>query len=239
MSRKANIDRLLSVNATYKIPLLQKAFANRQLREADDLLYAEIKSVLENLRSVLDYAFHDLVMITPTISSPGAGDNFYFPFAHPRTKTGKAKSKTDILNDFGSKPLVPELKRHHPFIYSALLNVQGEQWLSDLIVSVNDQKHNDAVKLGEKWMHVTPDGTTPVVKAIEGTVFENCTFAAGSNAVDITIKAGGPVPPHLRPFVKIVEEIGETSFCDWIHRLTGWNAKVTRLLDTIYTHYPV
>ncbi len=240
MSRKASIDRLLRVNATSRIPSLRVAFANRCLRDADDLLYADIKSVLENLRSVLDYTFHDLVAIIPTVSSPGSGDTLYFPFAHPITKAGKAKSRTDILNDFAHKRMVPELKRYHPSIYGILLGVQGEQWLSDLIKSVNDQKHNDTVKLGEKWMHINPDGINPVVKAGEGVVFENCTFAAGGNTLKPgKIGASLPVPSHLKPFIRIIEEGADSSFDAWINRLAEWNINVTGLINVIYAHYPV
>src|SRR5262249_12394235 len=140
-------------------PLIQESFARRgQSPMANKLLYAEIKSVLENLRSVLDYAAHDIEEAVKPVASAPKGTDVYFPFVHPVSMKGKRKSEAEIRNEFKTKPFVQETSQRLPKVFAVLESVQGQQWLSDLIEEVNPQKHNNRACLGAKEVHIGSGG---------------------------------------------------------------------------------
>ena len=61
-------------------------------------------------------------------------------------------------------PTIKELKSQHPDIYTVIKSVQGKDWLSKLIKMVNQQKHQEEVRLGTDAVRVGPLDGPSVMK---------------------------------------------------------------------------
>jgi hypothetical protein len=233
MSRKMDIDRLLRLNRQQRIPAIARNWENRGEQAAQDAIYGDIKAVLESLRSVLDFAYRDLEDAAGRLHT----QDLYFPFVHPVGRNGTVKTKAGILTEFHQKPLVPEIKRAHPAVYDSLRAVQGEQWLSEMIKTVNPQKHERLDALGTRYLL----GSSLPIKIFGGGGFN---IASGSTVYFQGVKVTGPavicpekpIPASAAPAFYQSETLDEPSFKEkWIERLKDWNNRITDLIDQIYS----
>jgi hypothetical protein len=234
VTRKIDIDRLLRLNSDQRIPSIRKHFATRSDPASQDAIYGDIKSVLENLRSVLDYAFQDIAELL----GRGRGEDLHFPFAHPESRNGVSKSHAAVVNEFKQRLLVREIERDHPRIFNALEAVQGARWLSELIATVNPQKHDRPDRLGPRYIQSRYGNVT----IHEGARLE---LGPGARLIDdapvigpLTLTPGVPLVGQLASF-SLVESIDAPDFeARWIDRLESWNSQIASLIGAIYLAFP-
>ncbi len=237
MNRKNDVERLLRVNSNQRLPAIKQNYGSAKSSAAQDALYADIKSVLENLRSVLDYVYQDIRGITATISSP---PNLYFPFVHPISLAGKQQLPSQIQAAFDQKPLVRELKSQHPGIYQTLQQVQGEQWMSEMFQTVNPQKHDKLDPLGMRIVRSVNGGLT-ILEGGSATVLPGITLTVDGHRIKgpAYISPGTPIPNEHKQVLFILDKIDAIDFeTKWIKRLEHWNAQTEALTATIYACFP-
>ena len=126
-------------HARAELPKIHQAYAQSlEAKEVKRHLLVEIKNLLENLRSALDFAAHGL--FEKYGSSPKASPNIYFPYAPlDRTRTDFEKSKR-------IEACIPGLAASRPDIVAALMDMQhfgsgGHRWLPEFMDLNNENKH--------------------------------------------------------------------------------------------------
>ncbi len=132
-SRKHDIDALVSkIKSQYaNIEKLYNASLHKQEIGSD--LKIEVKSYLENARSIFDYCAHDIAAVLDITK-----DNIYFPIV------GKDK---DVNSFDGSvNRNLPGLKSKSQNLFEYLESFQpyheGNSWLADFSTVTNDHKHS-------------------------------------------------------------------------------------------------
>lgn len=102
-------------------------------------LQIDIKNMMENLRSSLDYLAHDIyeevIMPARKLTWLKELDKVYFPYG---------KNENDFKSRIGAS--LPNLGWLHPIIYTLIENLQfhksGDNWLYQFCEIVNEKKHN-------------------------------------------------------------------------------------------------
>lgn len=123
-----------------------KASSDESIKE---ILKPKVKSVLEHLRSCLDYCAHDIYdMIYKPNDGLTEGErsklNVYFPYGN-------------TINNFHSslgRSGFKDLKNKNNQVYLLLTSIQpfhcNNKWLVDLCKTTNDIKHNELIKQDRK-----------------------------------------------------------------------------------------
>ncbi len=131
-------------------------------------LRIDIKNVMENLRSALDYMAQDVAM---TISNRKTNNTalrkkIYFPYG---------KNKQDY--DSSIKRNLPDLETVRPDIYSLIEGIQlhtcGNAWLYDFCQILNENKHNSLspqTRTSQKAYSVGLPGKFPAISAPAGEI---------------------------------------------------------------------
>ncbi len=238
MNRKTDIDRLVR-SAREDLQVIQNNLLTRTQKTSFDRIKTKIKSVLEHLRSALDYAVHDIAQLAPAGALP---KKIYFPYIHPIDKLGNQKTSAGIIHEFAKESQYGYLHQHiakiNAPLYKELEAVQGQQWLSDLIEAVNSQKHQSLVKLGEPQIH---DGSGLVLLG-EGSAFiadSGATVRIDGQRIQtpFEVRVGSSIPQELAAIFYETEEIEESRFkMEWVDRLKDWTDKTESLLNTLYRH---
>jgi len=108
-------------------------------KEIPTSLQIDVKNMMENLRSALDYLANDIYdeLIHPTLIAAGKEGikNVYFPYG---------KTENDFKSSVGLN--LPNLENIHPAIYKIIEEAQkhqsGGEWLHQLCSIVNEKKHD-------------------------------------------------------------------------------------------------
>ncbi len=129
-------DDLYKIESKYKDALKDKTIP--------DSLRIDIKNLLENLRTILDYLAHDIYeqKIQPSRRANGKQDidnkKIYFPYG---------KTLNDFRSSVGSR--LPELDSIDRGIYSLIESIQpylaGDNWLCDFCDITNEKKHRSLI----------------------------------------------------------------------------------------------
>jgi len=133
MSRKKSITALIKKCRDSMESLKNDYQASLHAKEVSEELKIDIKNIIENLRSCLDYIARDVheKFISGT---PG---RFYFPIRHTSTEFQQA-----IARDFC------DLDKLAPGVYGTIENVQpyNDEWLGKFNRLNNNNKHEDLVE---------------------------------------------------------------------------------------------
>ncbi|MFT6467487.1 MAG: hypothetical protein ACJARQ_000640 [Oleispira sp.] len=120
-----------------------------------------LKNILENLRSVLDYAAQDMQSKLKSLTRNKIPDKVYFPYGQ---KENHFKNSV--------KRNLPNLSEYMESIYSLIQDMQpfksGDPWLVDLCGLTNDAKHNNLSKTENKKSRTIYQGGMPLVEVGEG-----------------------------------------------------------------------
>lgn len=137
MSRGSSIDALLRKSDGAMSQLEEDYRKSLDAKTVSEELKIDIKNILENLRSSLDYLARDIHEKYATKSAK----RLYFPIRHTRKEFEEA-----IARDFSGLEIVA------PEVYSALERVQpyNEPWLGEFNSLNNNNKHQDLVEQTKK-----------------------------------------------------------------------------------------
>jgi hypothetical protein len=106
--------------------------------ENGEINRVDIKNMLENMRSILDYLAQDILRSFKTRCGKKIKDKIYFPYGEKKSHFEKS-----------IKDNLPGLNDYMPDVYGIIEGCQGyvcnNSWLHDLCYLTNDVKHN---KLG-------------------------------------------------------------------------------------------
>ncbi|HBU07300.1 MAG TPA: hypothetical protein DEB09_04420 [Candidatus Magasanikbacteria bacterium] len=102
-------------------------------------LQIDVKNMMENLKSALDYLAHDIYEIVIMPARKATGDkeieNIYFPYG---------KTENDFKSGVGKS--LPKLDSLQPTLYNTIENIQphksGNDWLYSFCQILNEKKHN-------------------------------------------------------------------------------------------------
>ena len=141
--RKSDIEELFEeINSNLSIVenKYRNAYSDNQIKE---LVRVKVKSILEHLRSCLDYLAHDIyekVYLNTDIKNQDSSNlKIYFPYG----KTNNSFEK-NLSRNF------TDLKIKNSEIYSLIASVQlfscGNDWLYNLCNLTNNNKHNALTK---------------------------------------------------------------------------------------------
>jgi len=122
---------LLQIEAQY-----QKALEEQTISTS---LQIDIKNMMENLRSVLDYLANDIYdnVLMPARKATGEKEiqNIYFPYG---------KTENDFKSGLGKS--LPQLDSLQPTLYKIIEGIQphksGNDWLYQFCQILNEKKHN-------------------------------------------------------------------------------------------------
>jgi len=151
------------------------------------LAKVELKNILENLRSVLDYLSGDILSSlkrkTKSIKLP---DKVYFPYGQRENHFKKSIKRN-----------LPSLKEEIPEIYNLLRNIQpfvsNDNWVVDLCSLTNDAKHNQLSKTINKKSIMTRIGRSFKISGAHN-VFKN-NYENGRKLDDVVTDESGM--PHV------------------------------------------
>lgn len=137
--RESDIDSLLShvegdltqIKSTYEQSLREKNIPAS--------LQIDVKNVMENLRSCLDYMAQDIVenLIVPHRISSGLSDlkRVYFPYGKDKQSFDRSVSRN-----------LPDVEAIAPIVHALIESIQphscGSTWLYDFCSILNENKHN-------------------------------------------------------------------------------------------------
>ncbi len=131
-------------------------------------LRIDIKNVMENLKSALDYMAQDVAVMISNQKANNAAlrKKIYFPYG---------KNKQDY--DFSIKKNLPDIEITRPDIYSLIEDIQphicGNAWLYDFCQILNENKHNSLspqTRTSQKAYKVGLPGKFPVISAPAGEI---------------------------------------------------------------------
>lgn len=137
--RKEQVTALLE-HADNDLKQIERAYTQAlKEKEIPPSLQIDVKNLMENLRSALDYIAHDVyeIVIKPARDKSGNKEieRIYFPYG---------KTQTDFNSRLGS--CLPELNSLDTTIYSAIESIQphvsGDSWLYDFCTILNQKKHD-------------------------------------------------------------------------------------------------
>jgi hypothetical protein len=156
MSNESNIEALISRSQKDLAKVEADYTSSLTAKSVSDDLKIDIKNLLGNLRSALDYLAHDM---RDTHCAPGSGaSRFYFPIAQ------SASDFAGIMRNW-----YPGLETAAPDLYKYLESVQpyhGDhtRWLSEFNKLNNGNKHEQLVeqtRTETEWIEVkSPGGST-------------------------------------------------------------------------------
>lgn len=195
-----------------------------------------LKTILQNLRAVLDYVAHDIEESTrpPNLSVP---NDLHFPFVHPiDRKTGAVISAQAIDAQFCIKLAAkyPGMQTAKPTVYAALRQIQGAPWLSEFIKVVNEIKHNARPELGRREIRYAENVIVRggYIRMQVGPIFNGEVIKE-----ETVIDPQGKVSEEFcaRHGITIWEAVEPAAFKnDWIARVTLWNDETKKLVESIY-----
>jgi hypothetical protein len=139
--------------------------------------------------------------------------------------------------------MLKKLETAHPKIYDVILRVQGQDWLSKVINAVNPQKHNDAVRLGDKQMTIGPPGA-PMIHLEETAAIHlkgGHQIITGDKVIEgmDVLTTATPLPAEYRDVVRVHEVVDEATFrAQWLDSLEVWNERMSQLIEDIYRPWP-
>ena len=131
--------RELLSHARHEFPKIRKAYAESlEAKEVKRPLLVEIKNLLENLRSALDFAARGVFELHG--SSTQAKRNIYFPYAR------LDQNRTDFEKSKRIETCIPGLTRSRPDIVDAFMEMQhfgarAYPWLPEFMDLNNENKH--------------------------------------------------------------------------------------------------
>jgi hypothetical protein len=207
----------LICHAKANLPPIEREYAASLHRKSiDPVLRIEVKNLMENLRSSLDYLARDIYeglgMSTPDIIK------VYFPYG---------KDRQDFMSSIGNR--LPTLNAVNPNLFSIVESAQphkcGSAWLYNLCRIVNDNKHNqlDAQTKTEQMSYdVGLPGKEPNISADAGAVRAREVIIDGK-LVPFDTTSWTPIPvPGL-----------QTTITKWVSfHFTGTGVEVLPLLNT-------
>lgn len=133
MKRRKDVEELLEYVKTSLVTVKTVYDQSLELKEIPGRLCVQVKNVMENLRSALDYMALDVYESLP--NQKNSKPKIYFPYG---------KDKVDF--DSMVKKYFSSLEVVNPDIYFLLENMQpykqGSTWLCDLCQITNDHKHD-------------------------------------------------------------------------------------------------
>jgi hypothetical protein len=183
--------------------------ASLQSKKINPALQIDVKNLMENLRSVLDYLAHDVYekVVQPSRVSSDEKDikDIYFPYGKEEDSFKSGVSKC-----------LPKLDTLSPNVFLLIERVQphkcGNNWLYDLCTILNQNKHDS---LSPQEQHVTgqsyqigPRGGSPAISAPAGAIkAPPGAIRIGNQPVIFDSNTGIPIPtPGLE--VKVTTWIG-------------------------------
>lgn len=133
MSRKKSIEALIKKSRDSMASLKNDYQASLKAKEVSEELKVDIKNILENLRSCLDYIARDVYEKFIT----GKPERLYFPIRHTTNEFQQA-----ISRDY------PDLDHLAPNVYAIIEQVQpyNDPWLGKFNRLNNDNKHENLVE---------------------------------------------------------------------------------------------
>lgn len=187
-------------------------------------LRIDIKNVMENLRSALDYMAQDVAITISNRKSNNAAlrKKIYFPCG---------KNKQDY--DSSIKKNLPDLEIVRPDIYSLIEDIQphtcGDTWLYDFCQILNENKHNSLspqTRTSQKAYSVGLPGKFPAISAPAGGII------ALSGEISI---AGIPVKFDLNTGIPHQTSGLEVAVTTWVSFVfQGTSVEVYPLLQTAF-----
>lgn len=100
-----------------------------------EICKVDVKNSLENLRSILDYIAHDILLGLKTKSRDKLSDKVFFPYGQRKNHFKNSIQKN-----------LPKLDQYLPDVYEVIEKHQyfkcKDNWLYDLCFLTNDAKHN-------------------------------------------------------------------------------------------------
>lgn len=181
MSRQLDVEMLLA-SARDQYEDIYEAY-DKALRDESLDLRVSVKNLMENLRSALDYMAHDIYESCCQTAQLASGKpeprDIYFPYG---------SSEADFRSRVGSS--LPGLRALAPNVYSLIAWIQpfqcGDNWLNDLCLILNENKHN----------RLTPQKRS-----------ESEVYAVSSKAGSVSILVNDP-SVHVRSLPGTVEVFG-------------------------------
>ena len=168
--RESDIDSLLShvegdltqIKSTYEQSLREKNIPAS--------LQIDVKNVMENLRSCLDYMAQDIVenLIVPHRISSGLSDlkRVYFPYGKDKQSFDRSVSRN-----------LPDVEAIAPSVHALIESIQphscGSTWLYDFCSILNENKHNSLSPQERKKRQtykVGRKGAGPAISAPAGAI---------------------------------------------------------------------
>ena len=239
MKRKKDIEMLLRSNNTDRIPSIKENFQKYKVAEGKDKaaegsIRTDIKSALENIRSALDYLAHDIAELN---KNDFQKCDIYFPYVHPLKKDGSKRSRNEIETVFSSQMKeFKGLEEKYKEMFLFLRSLQGQMWLSELIQSVNPQKHNSLVKLGQKEMHL---GSGLIVKGkIDIKPEGKLVTEKGSIKGAFEATPESLMEKRFYQIIEVKEPIDEKELTQLLDKLEEWNTRVIELINHCYSLFP-
>lgn len=132
-------DVLALIEESKKQYMEVKKLYDKSLKDKSLDIRINVKNLMENLRSILDYTAHDIYedICKPHRQRLGKPDprNIYFPYG---------RNENDFKSGIGSS--LPDLKILFPSMYDIIRNIQlfvsNNSWLCDLCDINNENKHD-------------------------------------------------------------------------------------------------
>lgn len=206
---------LVNIKNTYDQSLYDKTIP--------PFLPIDIKNVMENLRSALDYAAKDIATIVCKMDT-ALPKKIYFPY-------GKNKQNSDSLIEKN----LPNLKIAHPDIHSLIESVQPhaccDTWLYDFCQILNNNKHDclsPQTRISQKTYSIGLKGKPPTISAPAGAI------AAEPGAISIN---GVPIefnPNTGIPYQTSELEVAVTTWVSFVFQ--GTSVEVYPLLQTAFNN---
>lgn len=159
MSRKSDVNTIIAA-AKEEYEIIRKEY-DRALREKSLDLRVQVKNIMENLRSPLDYMAHDIYEICCQAARTAAGKsdphNIYFPYG---------RTEAEFKSRIGTS--LPDLASTNRGVYDLIASIQpflcNDNWLYNLCSILNQKKH-DRLKAQER-----SETETYTVKSEHGSV---------------------------------------------------------------------
>lgn len=184
MTRQNDVAHLL-LHVEGELPNIKKAYdASLEKKEIDYFLRIDIKNVMENLRSALDYMAKDIA-----VNIQGFGKWNYFPYGYSQMNFSKSTDKT-----------LKNLRIKRPDIYSLIEAMQphtcGNSWLPDLCCVVSSKKHDSLVpqvRTSQKIYSIGFRDNDPIISAPAGAI-DAPPGAISINKIPITFNTSTGIP---------------------------------------------
>lgn len=168
--RKADVKSLIRHAETNLEEIRIKYRKSLDIEVIDPSLRIDVKNMMENLRSALDYIAHDIYekIIHPQRIASGRSEirKIHFPYGKDENSF-----KMSVMRN------LPGLPTLSPPIFALLEHVQphkfGNRWLYDFCTILNQNKHNRLSAHRRKFRlsyAIGPRGGSPVISALAGAI---------------------------------------------------------------------